>query len=274
MGLLFGITAMARPEYLAVAGAFVLLAGFWTWRNSNWKPGIAAAVLVLVGLALPIVPWTVRNIVVLDRAVTISTGGGKALYVGTYLPADGEYQRVKALLLEKYKGRSLPPNSEALENVNPVPLFNRVAKERHPDLPRDQALGKVGKEDFSKYFGEDPFGYLAMTARKVGRMWSSGIAEAMSSPVGRAVQMLLVALGLAGCAVLGARRRWWDLTAMAAPIAIVTVVGAASLAAPRRNEILMTLVFPLAAAALARAGGALSSRGPWPSPSPESSPPN
>ena len=41
---------------------------------------------------------------------------------------------------------------------------------------------------------------------------------------------------------------------MATPIAIVTVVGAASLAAPRRNEILMTLVFPLAGAALARAG--------------------
>jgi hypothetical protein len=48
---------------------------------------------------------------------------------------------------------------------------------------------------------------------------------------------------------------------MATPIAIVTAVGALSLAAPRRNEILMTLVFPLAAAALARAGSALSSRG-------------
>ena len=50
---------------------------------------------------------------------------------------------------------------------------------------------------------------------------------------------------------------------MATPIAIVTVVGAASLAAPRRNEVLMTLVFPLAGAALARAGGALSSSGSW-----------
>ena len=41
---------------------------------------------------------------------------------------------------------------------------------------------------------------------------------------------------------------------MATPIALVTAVGAASLAAPRRNEVLMTLVFPLAGAALARAG--------------------
>ena len=113
-----------------------------------------------------------------------------------------------------------------------------------------------------------------MTARKVGRMWSSGIGEAMSSTAGRVVQILIVALGLAGLAVLAWRRWWWELVAMATPIALVTAVGAASLAAPRRNEVLMTLVFPLAAAALARAGGALSSSGSWSSPSPASSPPN
>jgi 4-amino-4-deoxy-L-arabinose transferase-like glycosyltransferase len=271
-GLLFGITAMARPEYLAVAAAFVLLAALRVGRARGWRPGLAGAALLLAALLVPIVPWTIRNIVVLDRAVPISTGAGKALYVGTYLPADGEYQRVKALLLERYEHRSLPPNSEALENVNPTPLFSRVAA-RYPDLPRDQALGKIGKEDFSKYFGEDPLGYLAMTARKVGRMWSSGIGEAMSSTVGRAVQILIVLLGLAGLAVLVLRRWWWELVAMAAPIAIVTVVGAVSLAAPRRNEVLMTLVFPLAATALAWAGGALSSSGSW-FPRQESSRPN
>lgn len=272
-GLLFGVTAMARPEYLAVGAAFVVLAAIRIGRARGWKPGLAGAALLLAGLLVPIVPWTVRNVVVLDRAVPISTGGGKALYVGTYLPADGEYQRVKALLVEKYEHRSLDPGSEALEDVNPTPLFNRVA-ERYPDLPRDQALGKIGKEDFSTYFDEDPVGYLAMTARKVGRMWSSGPGEAMSSTAGRVIQILVVLLGIAGIAVLALRRMWWQLVAMATPIVIVTAVGAASLAAPRRNEALMTLVFPLAAAALARAGGALSSSGPWSSPSPASSPPN
>jgi 4-amino-4-deoxy-L-arabinose transferase-like glycosyltransferase len=272
-GLLFGVTAMARPEYLAVGAVFALLALLRVARQSGWRPGVAAIALTVAGMAIPILPWTIRNEIVLHRTVTISTGGGKALYVGTYLPADGEYQRVKALLLEKYRGRSLPPNSQALEEVDPTPLFSRVA-ERYPDLPRDQALGKIGKQDFSKYFGEDPLGYLAMTARKVGRMWSSGIAEAMSSTAGRIVQILLVALGLSGLVLLGLRRRWWELTALAAPVAIVTVIGAASLAAPRRNEVLMTLVFPLAAATLAWAGSALSSRGRWRSPSPASSPPN
>jgi 4-amino-4-deoxy-L-arabinose transferase-like glycosyltransferase len=271
-GLLLGLTAMFRPEYLLVAAAFVVLAAIRVGLARGWKPGLAGAALLLVALALPIVPWTIRNVDVLHRLVPISTGSGKALYVGTYLPADGEYQRVKALLYERYDHRSLPPNSEALNEVDPTPLFNRVAG-RYPDLPRDSALGKIGKQNFSKYFGEDPLGYLAMTARKVGRMWSSGVGAAMSSGPGRAVQILLVALGLAGFALLGGRRRWWELVALATPIVLVTLVGAVSLAAPRRNEVLMTLVFPLAALTLSSAFTAISSGREW-SPRQASSPPS
>jgi hypothetical protein len=254
---------MIRPEYLVVGVAFVVFAAVRVGLPQGWKPGAAAAALLLVGFLLPIVPWTIRNAVELDRFVPISTGGGKALYVGTFLPADGEYQRVKAMLVRRYLQRDLDPHSRALEEVNPTPLFDRVAEERYPDLPRDQALGRVGKENFSKYFDEDPFGYAAMTVRKVWRMWSSGVGEAMSSTAGRVAQILVVLLGLAGLALLGLRRRWWELVAMAAPIAIVTLVGAASLAAPRRNEVLMTLIFPLAGVALSAANAAISSRARW-----------
>jgi 4-amino-4-deoxy-L-arabinose transferase-like glycosyltransferase len=276
-GFLFGLTAMFRPEYLLVGAAFVVLAAIRTWRASGWRLGLAGAAVLLVALVLPILPWTIRNYIVLDRTVPISTGGGKALYVGTYLPADGEYQRVKAILVKRYLHRDLAPNSEALNEVNPTPLFDRVAEEetsRDPGLSRDQALGKIGKENFSKYFGEHPPGYLAMTARKVGRMWSSGVGEAMDSTPGRVVQILLVLLGLAGFVLLARWRRWWDLVALATPIVLVTLVGAVSLAAPRRNEVLMTLVFPLAGLALSSALAAIFSGRRW-SPQPQaSSPPN
>ncbi len=271
-GLLFGLTALIRPEYLLVGGAFAVLAAIRVGRERGWQPALAGSGLLVVALLAPIVPWTVHNAIALDRTVPISTGGGKALYVGTFLPADGEYQRVKALLVERYRHRELPPNSDALERVDPTPLFDRVAA-RYPDLPRDSALGKIGKQNFSKYFGEDPLGYMAMTVRKVGRMWSSGIGEAMSGTAGRVLQVLVVLLGLVGLGVLGARRRWWELIAMATPIGLVTVVGAASLAAPRRNEILMALVFPLAGVALAWMGAAISSSRQW-SPRQASSPPS
>jgi 4-amino-4-deoxy-L-arabinose transferase-like glycosyltransferase len=271
-GLLFGLTAMFRPEYLLVGAAFVVLAAIRVGTTRGWRPGLAGAGLLLAAMLLPIVPWTIRNLDVLGRVVPISTGSGKALYVGTYLPADGEYQRVKALLVKRYEHRDLAPNSEALNEVDPTPLFDRVA-ERYPGLPRDSALGKIGKQNFSKYFGEDPLGYLGMTARKVGRMWSSGVGEAMSSTAGRALQILIVALGLAGFVLLGLRRSWWELVAMATPIVLVTLVGAASLAAPRRNEVLMTLAFPLAALTLSSAAAAISSGRKW-SPRQASSPPS
>lgn len=281
-GFLFGLTAMFRPEYLFVAAVFVVLAAIRVWSGRGPRPALAGAAALLIALLVAIVPWTIRNLVVLERLVPISTGSGKALYVGTFYPADGEYQRVKAILYHRYTGKTLAPDSEALNEVDPTPLFDRVANEYkaahgEPDLPRDSALGKLGKENFSTFLGGDPLGYLGMTARKVGRIWSSGVGEAMSSAPGRVVQLLVVFAGLAGFVLLGVRRRWWELAALATPIVIVTAVGAISLAAPRRNEVLMTLVFPLAALALSSAASALSSRREWSpprSPSEASSQPN
>ena len=258
-GFLFGLTAMFRPEYLLVGAAFAVLALIRIARARGWKPGLAGAALLVAALLLPIVPWAIRNQVVLHRTVPISTGGGKALYVGTFLPADGEYQRVKAILAKRYLHREYDPHSQTLEEVNPTRLFNRVAN-RYPNLPRDSALGKIGKQNFSHYFGEDPVEYLAMTVRKTWRMWSAGIGEAMESTPGRVIQTLIVILAIAGLAVLAWRRWWWELVSMATPIALVTAVGAISLAAPRRNEVLMTLIFPLAAAALSRGTAAVLSK--------------
>ena len=85
-------------------------------------------------------------------------------------------------------------------------------------------------------------------------MWGSGVGSAIESPAGRLAQRLLVLFGLAGLGLLAWRRRW-EAIAFAIPLATITAVGAVSLAAPRRNEILMTLVMPLAAIAVSEATG-------------------
>jgi 4-amino-4-deoxy-L-arabinose transferase-like glycosyltransferase len=258
-GLLLGITALIRPEYAMVAALLAIVALVTLWRRSGARPAVAGTAVLVAAILLPVIPWTVRNAVVLDRVVPISTGGGKALYVGTYLPADGEYQRVKAALVERFQGRRLEPDSEALDRVNPTPLFDRVA-ERYPDLPRDEALGKIGRDQFWDYLGERPGDYAAMTVRKVWRMWSSGVGEAMESTPGRVVQVLLVLLGIGGLALLVVRRRILEAVVFAVPIATVTFVGAVSLASNRRSEILMTLIFPLAGALVARGAAAIRER--------------
>lgn len=257
-GILFGLTSLIRPEYLAVAFAFGVLLLFRAWLNSGPDNRDRVQQALLGGLAfglavfLPIIPWTIHNYVTLNRVVPITTGSGKATFVGTYLPADGEYQRVKADLYEKYTGKTLAPDSEELGDVNPVPLFDRAAEKYMPELSRDAALGKIGKENFNEYLKDDPLGYAGMTLRKIGRMWGTGIGEAMSSPLGALVQKGLVLAGLAGLILLAWRRRW-EAIVMAIPIFTVTAVGALTLAPPRRNEILMVLVLPLAAIALCEA---------------------
>jgi hypothetical protein len=66
-------------------------------------------------------------------------------------------------------------------------------------------------------------------------------------------QVIVVVLALAGFAVLIGRRRFLEAIVFAIPIATLTAVGAVTLASSRRSEVLMTLVFPLAAAAVTRA---------------------
>ena len=275
-GFLFGLTVLIRPEYLAVAFVFGLLLVIRAWRGAGpdttarLKRTALAAVAFGAAVFVPIVPWAVHNYVVLDRFVPVTTGGGKATFVGTYLPADGEYQGVKAELYEKYSGTSLDRYSEELEEVKPEPLFDREAERYReeigePDLSRDAALGRLGKENFEKYVSEDPVGYAGMTVRKIGRMWGSTVGDTMNAGFGALVQKGLVLAGLAGLILLAWRRRW-EAIAVGIPIAVVTAVGAFTLAPPRRNEILMTLVLPLAAVALAEAAARLRGRaGPAPS---------
>lgn len=247
-GVLFGFTILIRPEYMAIAALF---AGYLLIRQCltrTWTRAAAATILFGIAALIPVVPWTIHNYVTLDRLVPVTTGSGKALFTGTYRPGDGEYQRVKSALLKEQTGRDLKPGSPELDRVDPVPLFNRVAQ-RYPDLERDAALGKIGRENLERYLRDDPFDYLGMTARKAWRMWGSSSAGILAHGFGALIQKILVALGLAGLALLAWRRRQ-EAIAFAIPIVGITGIAAITLAPPRRNEILMTLILPLGSVAL------------------------
>src|SRR6185295_960211 len=85
VGALLGGLSLARPEYLTLA---VLLPLAWLIREGlrgGLRRSAALAGASLLGTALVLAPWTIRNAIVLDRAVPVSTGGGKTLFIGTYL---------------------------------------------------------------------------------------------------------------------------------------------------------------------------------------------
>ena len=249
-GLLAGLLALARPEYLVVGVALAVIVA-WVAGEHRVRRGFASGTLFLLALAVPVIPWTVHNLNTLERLVPISTGSGKALYVGTYMPGDGDYQRTKAILAEQQLGVEHEPGSPELDAVEPRPLFDTIAEAENPDLPRDTALGRVGREQLSENLSERPGEYAAMLGRKVWRMWSTGQGAVARSVPGRVVQVLLVLAGLAGLVVLARRRRWLELVLCGLPVAAVSAIGAVTLASDRRAQILMAVMLPLAAVALA-----------------------
>ena len=241
-GVLLGLTAFARPEYLAFVAVFAPLALIRGRRNDGWRRGLVAGGVLALAFALPIVPWTLHASNAEGRFVPISTGGGKALFIGTYLPGNGLHLDVKRELLRQYEGRTEIPASQ-LSRISMTPLLNRVAS-KYPGLERDAALQRIGRENAEHYLTHQPLDFAGMVAGKMWHMWH-GSGAAGRSTYGTAYQLIVLALGLAGLVLLAVRRRW-EFFLFAALLVGVTVVGGLLLAGTRRNVTLMPLVMALA----------------------------
>ncbi len=283
-GALFGATALIRPEYLLFGAVFAVLAAVRAWRDrGGWRPGVRAGLIVAVAFCLFVVPWTVRNFVVLHRFVPLSTGGGKALFIGTYLPADGVNDRTKFELLARrtnlrrsilraypryrpsqiddrmyFSQRNLP-----VDGVDPHILFSQrlvtgeyiyldqilkqVAARRYPGVPTDEALARMGKNNLSHYPTSQPLDFGAMLLYKGWRMWRNGPRNTMLEPRWVAMHGAMAALGLIGLVMLAWRRRWEALVLGSLTVG-VTAMGMLLLPSERRVLVLVPLVAALAGA--------------------------
>ena len=125
-----------------------------------------------------------------------------------------------------------------------APLLDRVAK-KYPELIRDAALGRIGKENFVKYFKAQPLDYAWMVIRKIQNMWDRGSSPVMSPQFWFAYHKVLVFWGLAALIGLAWRRRWEALP-IGLTILGITLVGGLLLAVPRRALPLMPFVLALA----------------------------
>jgi hypothetical protein len=254
-GLALGGLAMVRPEYLAVGvllAVVVAITEVWLSLSANtaakdshvrrgWRAARGGA-LVVAGIALVVVPWTVRNAVALDRFVPISTGGGQVLYAGTYLPSDGDPERVGAGVVAEHPELFAPAAAQRLRLEQ---ILARLAAATYPDLEADQALSRMGREQLWDDVSEEPLEYAGFVAGKVGRIWSHGPRDVMREPVWEALHWALVGFGLLGLAVLAWRRRWEALIPATVFLSI-TAVSALLVASPRRVLVLIPLVAALA----------------------------
>jgi hypothetical protein len=238
---LFGCLVLVRPEYLGIVLLVSLVVLARDWRD-DWRRPLGVTAIFLAGVAIVIVPWALRNAVALDRFVPVSTGGGQVLFAGTYLPSDGDPERVGAEVVERHPELFGP---DAVQKLRLEQILARLAESRYPQMETDEALGRMGREQLWDDVSEDPVEYAGFVAAKVGRTWAHGPREVMRQPGWELLHWALVAFGLAGLVVLAMQRRWEALL-LAAIFLGVTAACALLVASPRRVLVMMPLVAALA----------------------------
>jgi hypothetical protein len=258
-GLALGGLAMVRPEYLAI-GVLLAVVVFFSGalsaarrsfvsqratndpRGQGWRLWFARGAIVIAGIAVVVVPWTVRNTVALDRFVPISTGGGQVLFAGTYLPSDGDPEKVGAEVVAEHPNLFSPADAQQLRLEQ---ILARLAAATYPELESEQALSRMGRQQLWDDVSEEPVEYAGFLAGKVGRIWSHGPRAVMREPVWEALHWALVGVGLLGLLVLAWRRRWEALV-LATVFVSITGVSALLVASPRRVLVMIPLVAALA----------------------------
>lgn len=94
-GVFLGLAALTRPVMLPAAGVFFVYAMLCTrdgWRSlATWRRAVTGTAAVVLGMALVVAPWTVRNYVALGAFVPVSTNGGVNLWQGNNPDANGAF---------------------------------------------------------------------------------------------------------------------------------------------------------------------------------------
>jgi hypothetical protein len=195
-GALGGVAALTRPAHLF----YLLLLGLYLLVRRT----PAATALVAAGALLVIAPWTMRNVHEYGRFVLIASEGGITFWTGNHPAAIGEGDMA----------------------ANPaIKLDNLRLRAEHPGLT-SEALEPVYYREAFAAISRDPGWWLGLLVRKAFYTWA---------PVGPSYTLhsrryyiasimsygLLLAAGLAGAAVVIARRRW--------PTALGLLLGSAAL---------------------------------------------
>lgn len=138
-GIVLGLSTLARP--VTILFPFFLLAGFLLFSQRKARDVFFAALFCL-GMALPILPWTVRNSLVFHRFIPVSTGGGFNFWVGSYLPWNGDYN-----------WKDLSDSEELVKGLSQIEADRKFLAE--------------GVKNVKQH----PAAYALLCVKKIGRFW-------------------------------------------------------------------------------------------------------
>ena len=262
-GLLFGLGAMVRPEFLLVC--LVVAATVAVGRRSTGIRSALAGPLILVAATLLVIaPWTVRNVIELDRFVPLSTGGGQALFTGSYLPSGGDPQRLLPELFEQYPGldsdpvitESPPPRGEDPPEDQ---VLAALALRKAPGAKPDETLARLGREQYLDALVERPIRLIGFAGQKTYHVWLRGRASLTGNVPGRLLHWAILGFALLGLWQVW-RSRSFEFRILVAVLLTVTVIGLVLVSSPRRALSIWPVVAALAGTGVALTASVLRRR--------------
>lgn len=158
-GLILSAATMTRGITLAFP---IVLLAIWIFQTGSWKLALKQTAIVWLGIAVLIVPWSVRNSLAFGTIVGPSTNLGDDLCIGNYYGAQGAFT-IEGPCFEGHEGDpphvvELERNREgvriAIEDVVSHPL-------RMPKLVAQKAYWLMYKDDdgiwAAESYGNDYF---------------------------------------------------------------------------------------------------------------------
>jgi hypothetical protein len=245
-GAALGLTALARPEYVA---APVVVAAYAAWtRRSRGRAALRGAAALVIAAACVVAPWTLRNLRVSGHAIPVAEGGvGSNLYVGTFeTPATwrGWGAFPESIFF-------LPHERERLAAVYAAHLD--AMRDGGPAvIAADSAFGALALERIRAR----PLDAIVVWLAKVPRLWYQAYIPMYGVPEASGLWFLLyLALALAAFR-LSPRERHAGLGLVALLAAYLTVVFFPVHVEPRYGVTLMPAIIAVAGVGL----GALAAR--------------
>jgi 4-amino-4-deoxy-L-arabinose transferase-like glycosyltransferase len=224
-GAALGIATLCRPTSMLFP-LFLLAGAVFPLRSRIRIAGVVALALTLL---VVIMPWTVRNFIVFEEFIPVAIGGGGNLWIGSYIPWDGDF---------RYQDLS----------------DKRKIEEGYSPLEADRRLWEEGIKNIKN----NPAGYLKLCVKKFGRFWF-GIPGSKEVLKGMAVVLKLLYAGhfiLLAFFVVGVKRAFSELnpgiTILFLMIFYFTLTHVVLFAIPRYRIPIMPLVIVFSAVGISQ----------------------
>jgi len=226
-GVLFGAAALTREIGLLLAGASALWL-LWvtrdgaatTWRQQLAPRALAQAALLLSLCAAVILPWTVRNYLLLDRFVPISTVGWASIFEGNTFGDNWLHPDHEALREFRRENASLSGEVERMEHTR---------REALREILEEQPLWLFKKllRNTALLFSPDSFVFKKISRGCYSNLTRPRIRFTLVSTTG--LYLLVLLAGLVGiAAVRGEGRRALPLLVFGVVLTLHVLANASS----------------------------------------------